>query len=61
MAAKLTFLVAIISGHVTAWLPPIVRFMTKQIPYGQRHYQGIDNAFDHRELCFVLYAEKLCL
>ena len=30
MVAKLTFLVAIIGGHVTARLPPIVRFMTKQ-------------------------------
>ena len=28
--AKLTYLVAIIGGHVTAWLPPIVRYMTKQ-------------------------------
>ena len=29
--------VAIIGGHVTAKLPHIVRFMTKQIPLGQRH------------------------
>ena len=28
--AKLTYLVAIIGGHITAWLPPIIRFMTKQ-------------------------------
>ena len=30
VVAKLKYLVAIISGHVLAWLPPIVRFMTKQ-------------------------------
>ena len=30
VVAKLTYLVATIGGHVTARLPPIVRFMTKQ-------------------------------
>ena len=30
VVAKLTYLVAIIGGHVTALLSPIVRFMTKQ-------------------------------
>ena len=30
VVAKLTYLVAIIGGHVTAKLPHIVRFMTKQ-------------------------------
>ena len=30
VVAKLTYLVAIIGGNVTAQLPPIVRFMTKQ-------------------------------
>ena len=30
VVAKLTYQVAIISGHVTAKLPAIVRFMTKQ-------------------------------
>ena len=30
VVAKLTYLVAIIGGHVTALLPPIVRFMTEQ-------------------------------
>ena len=28
--AKLTYLVAILGGHVTAWLPPIIRLMIKQ-------------------------------
>ena len=30
IVAKLTYQVAIMGGYVTAWLPPIVRFMTKQ-------------------------------
>ena len=30
VVAKLTYLVAIIGGHVTAQVPHIVRFMTKQ-------------------------------
>ena len=30
VVAKLTYLVAIFGGHVTAGLPPIVRFKTKQ-------------------------------
>ena len=28
--AKLTYLAAVLGDHVTAWLPPIIRFMTKQ-------------------------------
>ena len=30
VVAKLKYLAAIIGGHVLAWLPPIVRYMTKQ-------------------------------
>ena len=30
VVAKIAYLVAIVVGHVTAQLPPIVRFMTKQ-------------------------------
>ena len=30
VVANLTYLVAIVGGHVTAGLPPIVRFKTKQ-------------------------------
>ena len=38
IVAKLTYLVATISGRVTAQSPPLVRFMTqKKNPYGQRH------------------------
>ena len=38
VVAKLTYLVAIIGGHVIARLPPVVRFMTKHNSiYGQRH------------------------
>ena len=44
VVTKLTYLVAILGGHVTAWLPPIIRFMTKQ-------NSMVDNAFDQLELC----------
>ena len=37
VVAKLTYLAAIIGGHVTARLPSILIFKTKQIPYSQRH------------------------
>ena len=30
VVAKLTYLVAIMGGHVTSWLPPTIRFMSKQ-------------------------------
>ena len=51
VVAKLTYLVAIIGGHVTAKLARIVRFMTKQ----KFHMvKGINNALTIMELCFVL-------
>ena len=50
VAAKLTYQVAI-DGHVTAWLPPIVIFMTKPQFY---LVKGIISAVDQMEMCFVL-------
>ena len=55
VVAKLTYLVAIIGGHVTTQLPPIVRFKTKQ---NFIWVKDINNAFDHIELCFVLKTEE---
>ena len=53
VVAKLTYLVAIIGGHNTARLPPIIRFMTKKKLH-MDVVKSTDNAFDHMELCFVL-------
>ena len=50
--------VANIVSYITAKLPPIIRFMTKQkfhIPV----VKGTENAFDHMTLCFVSQTEEL--
>ena len=53
--AKLTYPVANIGGRGIAQLQPFVRFMTKH----NSICLGIDNAFGHMELCFVLPAEEM--
>ena len=55
VVTKLTYRVAIIGCHVTAWLPAIVRFMTKQ----NSMVKGIDDAFDHYGLVFCLINRRI--
>ena len=56
VVAKLTYPVSNNCDSVIAQLPPFVKFMTK---HNSNMVKGIDNAFDHMELCFVLSAEEL--
>ena len=55
VVAKLTVAVANIGGHVIAHIAILCQIDDKT----QFHMvKGIDNAFDHVELCFVLSAEE---
>ena len=54
--AKVTYLVAVIGGHVAALLPPIVRFMTKQNSIWSKALIMPLTIWD----CVLSYKQKYC-